>query len=77
MFYDTAKNNHGLPRNPFKAIDGRGGVQRHVLGFEWGDGVAVLGEDAAQRCCQERFADVRAGSEDHDGACVAHEVPAD
>ena len=20
MFYDTAKNNHGLPRNPFKAI---------------------------------------------------------
>jgi|SRR5579859_6543057 len=36
--------------------------------------MAPLGKDAAERSRQERFADVGAGSEDHDGACVVHEA---
>ena len=34
--------------------------------------VAPLSKDAAKRGRQKRFADVRAGSKDHDGAGVAH-----
>lgn len=55
----------GLGAADLAAIGGGGGVKGHVLGFEGGDAVAFVGEDAAESGGEEGLAGVGGGAEDH------------
>jgi len=58
----------GLGPANLETFDGGHRVERHVLRFEGGNPVPVLGKDAAEGGSQQRFADMRRRAQDHDGA---------
>jgi hypothetical protein len=66
---------HRLSAADPAAVRHRRRIQGHVLRLERRDPKAVVGEDAADRGCQQRPADVRCGAEQHDRARSSGSVP--
>ena len=63
---------HHLGAAHFQAVPGDEAVERHILAFEGGHAVAVLGKNAAERCAQQAFARAAHGALHHDALGFAH-----
>ena len=63
---------HHLGTAHFQAIPGDKAVQRHVLAFEGGSFVAVLGKNTAERRAQQALARTAHRALHHDAFCAAH-----